>query len=88
MNQAIFNTIMKVKDMDIAMDALYKTSKKLIRAVRRNRGWIFASTIALGYCIYQHDEKIKKLDKRITELEYKMINTIFDDPDATSTSEE
>lgn len=72
MNQAIFNTIMKVKDMDIAVDAIYRTSKRLTKAVKRNRGWIFLSTAAFAYCIYHHEKEIKKLDARIKELETEM----------------
>lgn len=81
-NQTLVNMIMNMRDMDIAVDALWKGSKKLIRATKANKTLIFLSAITFGTLLYAQDKQVKKLEKRITELEYKVV------PDVSESCEE
>lgn len=79
MNGAILNTILTVKDMSIAMDALYKTTKILAKKTRKNTKSILLLAALSAYIAYQQDNKIKKLSQRITELEYKCAGPLPED---------
>ncbi|MBR5129520.1 MAG: hypothetical protein IKU67_05660 [Firmicutes bacterium] len=75
-NQTLVNMIMNMRDLDIAVDALFKGSKKLVRATKANKTLIFLSAITFGTLLYAQDKQVKKLEKRIAKLEYEFTPNV------------
>lgn len=69
MNQFVYNMTMNVKDLNFAMDAMYKRTNYLRKFAKKNSKKIFLVTVGALYLFYNHQKQIEELESRIDQLE-------------------
>lgn len=74
MNQMVVNMLQQLSSHENSIGVLDTALTEVLKAVRKNKKKIFFVTVlgAIGW--WQHDKDICKLQKRITELEYKLAD--------------
>lgn len=74
MNTVIMDMLIAIKDLDLQGKSAHILAEKALKYAKRNKGLIIFCTGVTIKCILACNRKINKLEKRVTELEYKLAD--------------